>query len=462
VKSKDINIEDENSFLEGLRERLVILGGGESGVGTAILAKINKYKVFVSDKGAIADNYKEVLLHNDILFEEGKHTESKIFDADVVMKSPGIPDKVALVQELVKKGIPVISEIEFASKFTDATIVGVTGSNGKTTTTMMINHILKKAELNVSMAGNIGDSFALQIANKNYDTYVLELSSFQLDGIVDFAPHIAIITNISPDHLDRYDYNYENYINSKFRITINQTANDYLIYDADDQAIENWLRDNKTEAQLLPFSLNRIVEKGAYIKDEKLIIQTDTNIFTMSIAALALRGKHNTKNAMASALVAKLLTVRNETLRESLEDFESVEHRLESVFKINGVQYINDSKATNVNATYYALESMKTPTIWIVGGTDKGNDYTELLPLVREKVKAIVCLGLDNSKIKETFGNVVDFMIETAGAEEAVKVAYKLSEKGDTVLLSPACASFDLFENYEDRGRQFKDAVKLL
>lgn len=462
MKSKDINIEDENSFLEGLRERLVILGGGESGVGTAILAKINKYKVFVSDKGAIADNYKEVLLHNDILFEEGKHTESKIFDADVVMKSPGIPDKVALVQELVKKGIPVISEIEFASKFTDATIVGVTGSNGKTTTTMMINHILKKAELNVSMAGNIGDSFALQIANKNYDTYVLELSSFQLDGIVDFAPHIAIITNISPDHLDRYDYNYENYINSKFRITINQTANDYLIYDADDQAIENWLRDNKTEAQLLPFSLNRIVEKGAYIKDEKLIIQTDTNIFTMSIAALALRGKHNTKNAMASALVAKLLTVRNETLRESLEDFESVEHRLESVFKINGVQYINDSKATNVNATYYALESMKTPTIWIVGGTDKGNDYTELLPLVREKVKAIVCLGLDNSKIKETFGNVVDFMIETAGAEEAVKVAYKLSEKGDTVLLSPACASFDLFENYEDRGRQFKDAVKLL
>ncbi|HBK70354.1 MAG TPA: UDP-N-acetylmuramoyl-L-alanine--D-glutamate ligase [Flavobacteriaceae bacterium] len=455
-------MEDENSFLEGLRERLVILGGGESGVGTAILAKINKYKVFVSDKGAIADNYKEVLLHNDILFEEGKHTESKIFDADVVMKSPGIPDKVALVQELVKKGIPVISEIEFASKFTDATIVGVTGSNGKTTTTMMINHILKKAELNVSMAGNIGDSFALQIANKNYDTYVLELSSFQLDGIVDFAPHIAIITNISPDHLDRYDYNYENYINSKFRITINQTANDYLIYDADDQAIENWLRDNKTEAQLLPFSLNRIVEKGAYIKDEKLIIQTDTNIFTMSIAALALRGKHNTKNAMASALVAKLLTVRNETLRESLEDFESVEHRLESVFKINGVQYINDSKATNVNATYYALESMKTPTIWIVGGTDKGNDYTELLPLVREKVKAIVCLGLDNSKIKETFGNVVDFMIETAGAEEAVKVAYKLSEKGDTVLLSPACASFDLFENYEDRGRQFKDAVKLL
>ncbi len=462
MKNIDRNIEDENFLLEGLRERLVILGGGESGVGTAMLAQKNMYDVFVSDKGIIADNYKEVLIHNDILFEEEKHTESKILTADVVMKSPGIPDKIALVQELVKKGVPVISEIEFASKFTDATIVGITGSNGKTTTTMLINHILKKAKINVGMAGNIGDSFALQIATKNYETYVLELSSFQLDGVVDFAPHIAIITNISPDHLDRYDNKYENYINSKFRITMNQTASDYLIYDADDKAIENWFKKNKTKAQLLPFSLKKTVKKGAYIKDNKILIQTDTNTFTMSIAALALQGKHNTKNAMASALVAKLLSVRNETLRESLEDFESVEHRLESVFKINGVQYINDSKATNVNATYYALESMNTPTVWIVGGTDKGNDYTELLPLVREKVKAIVCLGLDNSKIIKTFGGVVDFYIETAGAEEAVKVAYKLSEKGDTVLLSPACASFDLFENYEDRGRQFKDAVRQL
>ncbi|MBJ2173684.1 UDP-N-acetylmuramoyl-L-alanine--D-glutamate ligase [Aureibaculum sp. A20] len=443
-------------------KKIVVLGGGESGMGTAMLAKKKEYSVFVSDKGTIADKYKKVLLHNDILFEEGKHTESKIVDADVVMKSPGIPDKVALVQELLKRNIPVVSEIEFASKYTDAMLVGITGSNGKTTTTMLTNHILTKEGLNVGMAGNIGDSFALQVANESYDKYVLELSSFQLDGIVDFAPHIAVITNISPDHLDRYEYKYENYINSKFRITMNQTADDFLIYDADDEAIENWLKNNKTKAQLLPFSLEKSFDKGAYVQDDKIIINTNSNLFTMSIAALALQGKHNTKNAMASAMIAKLLGVRNNTLRESLEDFDSVEHRLESVLKINGVQYINDSKATNVNAAYYALESVRTPIVWIVGGTDKGNDYTSLLPLVREKVKAIICLGLDNAKIIETFGNVVDFMIETAGAEEAVKVAYKVSEKGDTVLLAPACASFDLFENYEDRGRQFKDAVRQL
>ncbi|MET2983842.1 UDP-N-acetylmuramoyl-L-alanine--D-glutamate ligase [Aureibaculum conchae] len=443
-------------------KKMVVLGGGESGVGTAILAKKKEYDVFVSDKGIITGRYKKVLLHNDILFEEGKHTESKVFEADVVMKSPGIPDKVALVQELINRNIPVVSEIEFASKFTDAMLIGITGSNGKTTTTMLTHHILKKAELNVGMAGNIGDSFALQVANENYDKYVLELSSFQLDGIFDFAPHIAVITNIAPDHLDRYDYNFENYINSKFRIAMNQTADDFLIYDADDEAITNWLERNKTNAQLLPFSLEKSFDKGAYIKDNNIIIQTESNIFKMSIAALALQGKHNTKNAMTSAMIAKLLGVRDNTLRESLEDFDSVEHRLEPVLKINGVHYINDSKATNVNAAYYALESVRTPIVWIVGGTDKGNDYTQLLPLVREKVKAIICLGLDNSKIIETFGNVVDFMIETAGAEEAVKVAYKVSEKGDTVLLAPACASFDLFENYEDRGRQFKDAVRQL
>ncbi|WP_117881687.1 UDP-N-acetylmuramoyl-L-alanine--D-glutamate ligase [Aureibaculum luteum] len=443
-------------------KKIVVLGGGESGVGTAMLAKKKEYSVFVSDKGTIADEYKKVLLHNDILFEEEGHTERKIFDADLVMKSPGIPDKVALIQELLKRNIPIVSEIEFASKYTDAMLVGITGSNGKTTTTMLTNHILTKERLNVGMAGNIGDSFALQVANETYDKYVLELSSFQLDGIVDFAPHIAVITNISPDHLDRYDYKYENYINSKFRITMNQTADDFLIYDADDEAIENWLKNNKTKAQLLPFSLEKSFDKGAYVQDDKIIINTNSNLFTMSIAALALQGKHNTKNAMASAMIAKLLGVRNNTLRESLEDFDSVEHRLESVLKINGVQYINDSKATNVNAAYYALESVRTPIVWIVGGTDKGNDYTSLLPLVREKVKAIICLGLDNAKIIETFGNVVDFMIETAGAEEAVKVAYKVSEKGDTVLLAPACASFDLFENYEDRGRQFKDAVRQL
>ena len=441
---------------------MVVLGGGESGVGTAMLAKKKGYEVFVSDKGAIAEKYKKVLLHNDISFEEEKHTESKILEADMVMKSPGIPDKIALVQELLKRKIPVVSEIEFASQFTDATLIGITGSNGKTTTTMLTNYILKNADLNVGMAGNIGDSFALQVANENYDKYVLELSSFQLDGIVDFAPHIAVITNISPDHLDRYDHKYENYIDAKFRITMNQTANDYLIYDADDKAIENWLKNNKTRSQLLPFSLEKSFDEGAYIKENNIIININSNQFTMSIAALALQGKHNQKNAMTSAMISKLLGVRNNTLRECLEDFDSVEHRLEPVLKINGVQYVNDSKATNVNAAYYALESVRTPIVWIVGGTDKGNDYTELLPLVREKVKAIICLGIDNSKIIETFGNVVDFMIETAGAEEAVKVAYKVSEKGDTVLLAPACASFDLFENYEDRGRQFKDAVRQL
>ena len=443
-------------------QKIAVLGGGESGVGTAILAKKKGYQVFVSDKGKIAEKYKKVLLHNDILFEEGKHTEEKVFDADVVMKSPGIPDKLNLIKELQKRMIPVISEIEFASHFTNATIVGITGSNGKTTTTLLTYHILKKAGLEVGAAGNVGKSFAGQVAEKNYPNYVLELSSFQLDGIVNFAPHIAVITNISPDHLDRYEYKYENYIDSKFRITMNQTPKDYLIYDADDEAINNWMNSHQTEAILLPFSIKKTLDKGAYKKEDNIIIKTDSNIFTMSIAALALQGNHNTKNAMASAMVAKLLGVRNETLRESLEDFDSVEHRLEPVLKINGVQYINDSKATNVNATYYALESVKTPIVWIVGGVDKGNDYEELLPLVREKVKAIICLGLDNTKILETFGSVVDFMIETAGAEEAVKVAYKLSEKGDTVLLSPACASFDLFENYEDRGRQFKDAVRHL
>jgi UDP-N-acetylmuramoylalanine--D-glutamate ligase len=463
MNNKDKNIENKKStFGEFIGLKIAVLGAGESGVGTSILAKQKKFKVFVSDKGTISKKYREVLLHNDIVFEEGKHTESKIFDADVVMKSPGIPDKVELIQKLLQKGIPVISEIEFASKFTDRTIIGITGSNGKTTTTLLTGHILKNAKLDVGVAGNVGDSFALQVAEKEHKIYVLELSSFQLDGIVDFAPHIAIITNISPDHLDRYDYKYENYISSKFRITMNQTEDDYLIYDADDEAISNWLENNRTRAKLLPFSLKKKVEQGAYKEKNNIIIQTESNKFTMSITELALQGSHNVKNAMASGMAAQILNVRSETLRESLEDFDSVEHRLEPVLRINGVEYINDSKATNVNATFYALESMKSDTIWIVGGVDKGNDYTDLLPLVHEKVKAIICLGVDNSKIMEAFSNVVDFMIETQGAEEAVKVAYKLANKGDTVLLSPACASFDLFENYEDRGRQFKAAVRLL
>ncbi|MBI9041615.1 UDP-N-acetylmuramoyl-L-alanine--D-glutamate ligase [Lutibacter sp.] len=443
-------------------KNLVILGGGESGVGTAILGKQKGYNVFVSDKGKIAKKYKDVLLNNDIEFEDGGHTEAKIFEADVVMKSPGIPDKVQLIVALKEKGIPVISEIEFASKYTTGTIVGITGSNGKTTTTMLVNHILKKANLNVGMGGNIGKSFAQQVAEDNFGIHVLELSSFQLDGIVDFAPHIAILTNITPDHLDRYNYQFENYINSKFRITENQTENDFLIYDADDEVIANWLNKNKVKATLLPFSLEKELEQGVFIKDNNIILKYKTEHTIMSITTLALKGKHNTKNAMAAAMASSLLKVRSNTIRESLEDFEGAEHRLEEVLKINGVQYINDSKATNVNATFYALESMRTPTVWIVGGVDKGNDYLDLMPLVREKVKAIICLGIENQKIIQTFNNVVDLIVETAGAEEAVKVAYKIAEKGDTVLLSPACASFDLFENYEDRGNKFKQAVREL
>ena len=442
--------------------KLVVLGAGESGVGTAILGKQKGFNIFVSDKGVIANKYKEVLLNNEIPFEEGKHSENIIFEADLVMKSPGIPDKVAIIQELIERKIPVISEIEFTSKYTNGIIVGITGSNGKTTTTLLVNHILKKAHLNVGMGGNIGASFAQQVAENNFDIHVLELSSFQLDGIVKFAPHIAIITNITPDHLDRYNYKFENYINSKFRITENQTENDFLIYDADDEVITNWLKNNNIKATLLPFSLEKELKQGVFLKDNNLHIKYKTEEIIMGITTLALKGKHNTKNAMAAAMTATLLKVRKDTIRESLEDFEGAEHRLESVLKINGVQYINDSKATNVNATFYALESMKTPTVWIVGGVDKGNDYLDLMPLVREKVKAIICLGLDNQKIVQTFNNVVDLIVETAGAEEAVKVAYKIAEKGDAVLLSPACASFDLFENYEDRGNQFKQAVREL
>lgn len=441
-------------------KRLVVLGGGESGVGTAILGKQKGYDVFVSDKGEIAKKYKEVLLHNNIDFEDKNHTESKIINADIVMKSPGIPDKVPLVKMLAQKGIPVISEIEFAGQFTNATIVGITGSNGKTTTTMLTHHILKNAGLNVGMGGNIGKSFAQLVSENEFENYVLELSSFQLDGVDKFNSHIAILTNISPDHLDRYDYDYSKYIASKFRITKNQTANDYLIYDADNEEINNWLKNNKTKATLVPFSIEKELEFGAFLKNNTITINIQTETVTMPLSSLSLKGKHNTKNAMAATMAAQLLKVRKEFIKESLENFEGAEHRLEFVAKINDVEYINDSKATNVNATFYALECMDKSTIWIVGGVDKGNDYTDLLPLVREKVRAIVCLGVDNEKIKNTFGSVVENIIETAGAEEAVKVSRKLSEKGDVVLLSPACASFDLFENYEDRGRQFKNAVK--
>ena len=443
--------------------RLVVLGGGESGVGTAILGKKKGYDVFVSDFGKIKPNYKEVLIINGIAWEEEAHTESLILNADVVMKSPGIPEKVPIVKKLVTKGIPVISEIEFAAPFTKAITIGITGSNGKTTTTMLTYHLLKSAGLNVGLGGNIGKSFAWQVAEDKYDSYVLELSSFQLDGIINYKPHIAIITNISPDHLDRYEYKYENYIASKFRITMNQTEEDFLIYDADDEAIAEWFKKNKTKAQLIPFSLTKTFERGAFIKNKKMEINIiNEEEFIMETEYIALEGKHNMKNAMAATSVAKLMKIRNATIRESLSNFQGVEHRLEKVLKIQNVQYINDSKATNVNAAFFALDSMITPTVWIVGGVDKGNDYNELMSMVREKVKAIICLGVDNKKIIDVFGNVVDIMIEVSSMEDAVKMAQRLTEKGDTVLLSPACASFDLFENYEDRGNQFKKAVRNL
>ncbi len=443
------------------KQRLVILGGGESGVGTALLGKDRGFDVFVSDKGKIKEKYKDVLIHNEIEFEDDQHTEAKILYADLVMKSPGIPDKVALIKTIRAKGIPILSEIEFASNFTSATLVAITGSNGKTTTASLTHHVLKQ-ELNVGLAGNIGDSFAKQILEDNYPNYVLEVSSFQLDDIFDFKPKVAVLLNITPDHLDRYNEVFENYIASKFRIIENQTQEDYFIYDADDKVIESWLKQHPIQSKLLPFSLTKSIENGAYLDKDNIKITIDNNQIIMPTANLALEGKHNIKNAMAASTVAHLLKIRKQTIRESLENFQGVEHRLEHVLKINKVQYINDSKATNVNATYYALESMDAPTVWIVGGQDKGNDYNELFQFVNEKVKAIICLGLDNEKLMDNFANMVDVIVETQYMSEAVKIAYKIAEAGDNVLLSPACASFDLFENYEDRGRQFKDAVRNL
>ena len=444
-------------------KRLVILGGGESGVGTAILGKKKGYDVFVSDFGKIKEKYQNVLTEYQIAWEDQKHTENLILNADVVMKSPGIPDKVDIVKKLNDLQIPVISEIEFASQFSDAITIGITGSNGKTTTTMLTYHVLKSAGLNVGLAGNIGKSYAWQVAENNFDYYVLELSSFQLDGIINYKPHIAILTNISPDHLDRYEYKYENYINSKFRITKNQTKSDYLIYDLNDEASKNYIKTNSNiQSQLLPFSISEAVEKGAYLNKNTMIININEEEFSLETSQIALEGQHNLKNAMAAASVASLLKIRKQTIRESLGNFQGVEHRLEKVLKIQNVQYINDSKATNVNATFFALDSVNAPTVWIVGGVDKGNDYTELMALVNEKVKAIICLGIDNRKIIDAFKNVVDMMVEVDNMRDAVNTAKHLTEKGDIVLLSPACASFDLFENYEDRGNQFKQAVRNL
>ncbi len=444
-----------------IMKKLVVLGGGESGVGTALLGKAKGYDVFVSDNGKIKKTYKDVLLNNEIEFEDEQHTASRILDADIVMKSPGIPDKVAIVKQIREAEIKVVSEIEFASNFTDATLVAITGSNGKTTTATLTHHLLKQ-ELDVGLAGNIGDSFAKQILEKDHENYVLEVSSFQLDDIDSFQPKIAILTNITPDHLDRYDYKFENYIASKFRIVENQTKDDYFIYDADDEVIAQWLGHYQIQSKKLPFSLTKVIDEGAYLHNNEIIITIDNNKIIMPTENITLEGKHNIKNAMAASTVAHLLKIRKQTIRESLENFQGVEHRLEHVLRINKVQYINDSKATNVNATYFALESMDAPTVWIVGGVDKGNDYNELFPFVNEKVKAIICLGVDNKKLMNAFGNLVDIIVETQYMSEAVKIAYKVAEAGDNVLLSPACASFDLFENYEDRGRQFRDAVRNL
>ena len=442
-------------------KRLVVLGGGESGVGTALLGKEKGFDVFVSDFGALKKVYKDVLKHNEIEWEEGKHTAYKILNADVVMKSPGISEQVPIVKALLETGISVISEIEFAVQFTSADIIGITGSNGKTTTTMMTNHILNQAKFDVVMGGNIGDSFA-GLIHKDPDYFVLELSSFQLDGIINFRPHIAVLTNITPDHLDRYANKFENYIASKFRIILNQTKQDYLIYDADDEVISTYLQTHPIQSTLVPFSLTKTLAQGTYLNEKEIIIKLIKEENIMPTTNLALEGKHNIKNAMAAATVAHLLKIRKETIRESLECFQGAEHRLEHVLKINKVQYINDSKATNVNATYFALESMSAPTVWIVGGVDKGNDYSALFPFVNEKVKAIICLGKDNEVLFQNFEQMVDIIVETQYMSEAVKIAYNIATAGENVLLSPACASFDLFKNYEDRGHQFKSAVRAL
>lgn len=444
------------------KKSVAILGGGESGVGAAILAKKENYEVLVSDFGKIKDAYKEVLLNNEIEWEESGHTESEILKAGLIIKSPGIPDTAPIIRKLRSNGNPIISEIEFASWFSDATIIGITGSNGKTTTTSLSYDILNRGRLDVGVGGNIGKSFASLLTEKDREYFVLELSSFQLDEIDKFRPHIAVLTNLSPDHLDRYDYKYEKYIAAKFRIAMNQTPEDFFIYDGDDLEIRKWLDKNPVQSKLIPFSIHRELEEGTFRKNNELIIKIANEEIIMPTTSIGIQGEHNVKNAMAASTVAKLLHIRKQTIRESLQGFQGVEHRMEHVAKINNVMYINDSKATNVNATFFALESVKSPVVWIVGGVDKGNDYTELLSLVNEKVKAIICLGIDNEKLKKTFQSVVDTLVETTSMREAVMWAKRFGEKNNTVLFSPACASFDLFENYEDRGRQFKEAVREL
>ena len=443
--------------------KLVILGGGESGTGAAVLGKQKGWEVFLSDKSSLKEVYKKELDAKGIRWEEGQHTESEILSADCIIKSPGIPHKVPIVQQAKAKGIEIISEIEFASRYTDAKIIAITGSNGKTTTTTLVYHLLKEAGLSVAVGGNIGYSFARLVAQEPKEYYVLEISSFQLDDITSFHPHIALLLNITPDHLDRYNYEFQNYIDAKMRITEFQQAADFLIYDADDPVTAQEIGKGQVKAQLLPFSLEKTFERGAWSLDEKnMYVNVNQNIFEMSTKDLTIKGKHNLKNAMGATMVAKLLNVRNENIRNSLMTFQGVPHRLEFVREVEGVRYINDSKATNVNSVYYALDSMEEGLVWIVGVQDKGNDYTPLIPYVSKKVKAIVCLGLDNQKIIQTFQSIVPTIIETHSMEDAVQVGRGLSQEGDTVLLSPACASFDLFQSYEDRGNQFKHYVNML
>ncbi len=440
---------------------IIILGAGESGIGCALLAQSRGYNVFVSESNNIHESTRIQLIENNIEFEENSHNKAIKMKPDFVVKSPGIPDTSQIIKSYIKNNINVISEIEFASRHTDSEIIAITGSNGKTTTTLLTHQILSDQGLNVTIGGNIGTSFSSLLISSDYNYLVLEVSSFQLDGIVEFKPHIAVITNLSPDHLDRYK-NYEDYIKSKFRIVMNQNSNDYLIYDGDDPTINSYINKNNIKSKLIPFSTERKIEEGAYYNNQSINISINKKKLVMPTENFSIKGKHNIKNAMAAATVAHLLKIRKQTIRKSLEHFQSVEHRLENVLTINKVNYINDSKATNVNATYYALDTMEAPTIWIVGGIDKGNKYEDLFPLVHKKVKAIICLGKNNFKLIENFENIVEYIVETTSMEEAVSTAYKIAKPGYNVLLSPACASFDLFDDYKDRGRQFKASVRKL
>ena len=446
-----------------MNDNLIVLGGGESGVGTAYLASQNGINVFLSDKNFIEIKYRNILIKNNIEFEEGIHSTEKVLKASEIVKSPGIPNDSILIAKIIKNNIPIISEIEFASRFTNAKIIGVTGSNGKTTTTSLIYHILKSSGLNVGIGGNIGNSFAFLVAKNNYDFIVLELSSFQLEGISKFKPIIAVITNLSPDHLERYEFNFNRYVNAKFNIILNQKNSDYLVYNAEDSKINEELNSRNINSFKIPFSFSKGKSfNQTYLENNNIKSKINKNKFMISIESLSLKGRHNVQNSMAAATVAQLLNITNQDLKESLSNFQSISHRMEHVLTIQKVKYINDSKATNVNAVYYALDSMKNSTVWIVGGVDKGNDYNQLLPLVREKVKAIICLGLDNKKIIDTFSSISDLIIEVTSMREAVNSAYRIAKPNDSVLLSPACSSFDLFENYEDRGNQFKDSVRKL